>query len=157
MRYGSIMRLVSFAVTIVVFMFWSSAIGCGQTIESRLNQPVEVFNSESRTTEEQLLDFARAFKLPVGLELMAGDEGLAAPIHAKDGSALNVLKMIIEQRPGYDFDIADGVINVYSTKLVGDAKNFLNLRLPKFQIENQNLIGGTAIRTAHSIIEAYHL
>lgn len=141
MSHGSIMKIARDVVTLMIFLLWVSSYVVGQSLDSKLSQPVEAFDSESSTIEGQLLDFARHFKIPIGLELLVANEEPTTPIHIKGGTIANVLRMIIAKKPEYDFDIGDGVINLYSTRFVGDARNFLNLRLPKFQIKNQNLIG----------------
>ena len=110
----------------------------GQTVASRLAGD---FNSQSTTLRGQLVDFARRYGIPMGLELVAGNDKPLKPVHIKNETALNVLRKIVQQQPGYDFDLSDGVVNVFSIRLVNDHKNFLNLRLRKYQIGDQNLFG----------------
>jgi hypothetical protein len=112
-----------------------------QTVEARLSQRVESFDSESSTTEGQLLDLARRFQIPIGLELIASAGNTVKAVHLANSTVLEALRTILKQSTAYDFDVTDGVVNIFLSSLVGDAKNFLNLRLSKFEIKNLNLIG----------------
>ena len=114
----------------------------GQTIEAKLEEAGE-FHSQKTTLRGQLVDFARRYRIPMGLELVQGNGSPLKPLHVKSDTALNVLRKILQQRPNYDFALSDGVVNVYSIRLVNDHKNFLNLRLPEYRIQDQNLFGAT--------------
>ncbi|HWN10999.1 MAG TPA: hypothetical protein VNO50_17305 [Pyrinomonadaceae bacterium] len=112
----------------------------GQSVAAKLQETRE-FNSQSTTLRGQLIDFAQSYGIPMGLELVAGNERPVKPIRAQNDTAINVLRKIIQHQPGYDFDSSDGVVNVYSINLVNDYKNFLNLRLRRYEITDQNLFG----------------
>jgi hypothetical protein len=105
---------------------------------SRLDQTGD-FDSKSTTLRGQLVDFAQTYGIPMGIELAVGNDRALKPIHVKSDTALAVLRRILQQQPGYDFDLTDGVANVYSTRLVNDYKNFLNLRVSKYRINEENL------------------
>jgi hypothetical protein len=112
--------------------------GSGQTIASKLEQTGE-FDSKSTTLRGQLVDFAQRYGIPMGIELGEGSDKSIRPIHIESDTAAEVLRRIVRQGPGYDFDLGDGVVNVYSVRLVNDYKNFLNLRVRSYDIKEEDL------------------
>lgn len=114
----------------------------GQTLESKLAKTVEAFDSESTTTEEQLVEFARRFQIPMGIELLysASKKGVP-PIRARNSTLQNVLRQIVHQQSGHDYRLSDGVVHVFPMSLTDDSLNFLNLRIPKYKIERESLNG----------------
>jgi hypothetical protein len=114
---------------------------CGQSIVTRLNELV-TFESKSSTTEGQLLEFARRFQIPMGVELAMTDHKMSQPhVRVSNEPAINVLKQIVEHDGTIAFDVRDEVVDVYSTKYLGDLRNFLNIRLPGYDIKNESLSG----------------
>ena len=120
----------------------SSSSARAQGLETKLAQRVKAFDSESSTSLAQLIDFARQFGVPMGIEWRDEAEGRATPpIHARNTTAQNVLRQILRTEPDKRYRITGGVIHVFTLPILNDGRNFLNLRISKFQVENQNLFG----------------
>ncbi len=113
-----------------------------QGLQSKLAQRVSAFDSESSTTVGQLIDFAQRFQIPMGIEwLEKAEEGVAPPIHARNTTAQHILQQIVQQKSGNGFALRDGVVHVFSSSIINDERNFLNLRVPHFQVKNDTLFG----------------
>jgi hypothetical protein len=78
----------------------------------------------------------------MGIELVnESAESVAPPIHARNTTAQRIIQQIVHERPGTDFTLSGGVVHVFQTSIVTDARNFLNLQIPHFQVANENLFG----------------
>lgn len=141
-------------IAVFVFALCAHSHVAAQTVATRLDQSKE-FNTQSTTLRGQLVDLAKTYEIPMGLELLAGNDNPLKPLHIKNETALGVLGKILQAQPGYEFDLSDGVVNVYSTRLFNDDRNFLNLIVRSYRINDLTLFGawhylGLAIkRTLH--------
>ena len=127
----SLVVLVSFAPLAVA-----------QSLESRLAGKVDIFDSERASTIEQLADFGQLFQIPMGIEwLHTTGEKPVRPIHVRDATVQDVLREILKQAPSYQLRISEGVVEIFPASLINDRLDFLNLRLPRFRVKNENLFG----------------
>jgi hypothetical protein len=107
-----------------------------------LAQRVKAFDSERSSTVGQLVDVAQRFQIPMGIELAnESQESVAPPIHARNTTAQRIIQQIVQERPGTSFTVSGGVVHVFATSIVTDRRNFLNLRVSRFQVENESLFG----------------
>jgi len=134
------------------FVLPSSSV-TGQRLQSKLNQRVKAFDSESPSTVGQLIDFAQRFGIPLGIEWLDDSrESVAPPIHVRNTTAKRILQQIVQENAGNGFILSGGVVHVFSPRIVGDDRNFLNLRVPHFQVNNESLFGADFLLRV-SIIE----
>jgi hypothetical protein len=132
---------LSLFLFVMLFGLLSSSVS-GQRLQSKLDQRVKAFDSESASTVDQLIEFAQRFEIPLGIEWMDNSNAKAAPpIHARNSTAKRILEQIVHENSGNDFILTAGVVHVYSPKIIGDDRNFLNLRVPHFQVTNESLLG----------------
>jgi hypothetical protein len=132
---------VALPLFVALFLISSSSVN-GQGLQSELAQRVKAFDSESSSTVGQLVDFAQRFQIPMGIELAnESEESVAPPIHARNTTAQRIIQQIVHERPGTGFTLSGGVLHVFATSLVTDRRNFLNLRVSRFQVENESLFG----------------
>jgi hypothetical protein len=135
-------RAIIRLLVLIIMITCASPLVIGQTLEAKLTQNVTAFDSESSSTIDQLIAFARQFQIPMGIEwLQTTKEKPARPIHVNNASAQYVLHAILQQQPGYQYTKSDGIIHVFASSLIGDRRNFLELRVPKFKVEAENLFG----------------
>ncbi len=114
----------------------------GQGIQLNLDQQVQAFDTESPTTIGQLIDFAQRFGIPMGIEWV--DQASAKPplrIHARNTTARLILQGIVQENPDYSVNLTGEVVHVFSSAVISDARNFLNLAIPNFQVKHENLYG----------------
>jgi len=113
-----------------------------QELETKLARRVTAFDSESSSTLGQLTDFARKFQIPMGIEWQDKSEGgLTPPIHARNTTAQHILGQILQAEPGNRYRVREGIVHVFALPILNDSRNFLNLRIPTFQVENESLFG----------------
>jgi len=62
-------------------------------------------------------------------------------VHARNTTAQRILQQIVQEKPGTTFRLSGGVVHVFTSSRVSDGQNFLNLRIPHFQVENESLLG----------------
>lgn len=125
---------------LMLMVSWSSA--RAQSIESKLAQKVKTYDSESPSTLGQLIDFARNFQVPMGIEWVdKSEERAAAPVHARNTTTQRILQQIVREKPGTTFTLSGGIVHVFASSGISEVQNFLNLRIPHFQVENENLFG----------------
>lgn len=128
-----------FAMTLVLCA--SPLVFC-QTLDFKLTQKVEAFDSESSSTIQQLVDLAQKFQIPIGVEwLHTQNEKPARPIHVRNALVRDVLRKILRQQPGYQFMVRDGIVHIFASGLINDRRNFLNLVVPIFKAKEESLIG----------------
>jgi hypothetical protein len=115
-----------------------------QSQGSRLDLKVEVFDSDQSSSLDQLIELGKRFHIPMGIEWSyKANEKVAAPIHLVDVAVSEIVKQILKQQPGYDFEERWGIVHIYDRSLLIDKANFLNLRLPEFRVTDENLFGVT--------------
>ncbi len=133
------------SVTLLVFLMSSLLPSCpvpAQGLQSKLIQKVNAFDSDSLSTVGQLIDFAQHFQIPMGIEWIDNsNERAPESVHARNTTAQRILQQIVQEKPGTTFRLSGGVVHVFTSSRVSDGQNFLNLRIPHFQVENESLLG----------------
>ena len=112
-----------------------------QGLHSKLAQHVSRFNSENSSTAGQLIEFGQQFHIPMGIEWVeSAGKSSAKPVHARNTTARTVLEQIVKQRQELGFSGSDGVVHVFDRSFICDSRNFLNLHIPHFRVENESLL-----------------
>ncbi len=112
----------------------------GQRIQSKLDQQIDSFDSEAQSGEEQLIEIAQRFQIPIGIEWSdTRAKKSAPPVHLREITIREAIRHII-QSSGHEFEMKDGIIHIFSSSFVSDGRNFLNLRISEFSLSNANLI-----------------
>jgi hypothetical protein len=141
MYFSAGAKIIRLAFLMTLVLCSSPFVFC-QTLESKLNQKVEAFDSESSSTIKQLIELAQQFQIPMGVEwLLTTDEKSVRPVHVRKALLRDVLKVIVQQQPGYQFTLRDGIVHVFATSLINDRRDFLNLVVPSFSVDNESLVG----------------
>jgi len=113
-----------------------------QSLHSKLAQHVSRFDSENSSTAGQLIEFAQQFQIPMGIGWVErAGESSAKPVHARNTTAQAVLEQIVKQRQGMGFSGSDGMVHIFDQSFISDSRNFLNLHIPNFRVENESLFG----------------
>lgn len=116
-----------------------------QTGDSQvLYQQIDVFDSEAQSAEEQLIELAQRLNIPIGIEWSdAHTKKAAPPVHLRKTTVREAIRHILQHHHNHEFEIKDGVIHIFSHSFVNDGRNFLNLRIPEFNLSNANLISAS--------------
>jgi hypothetical protein len=112
--------------------------------QSKLDLKVEVFDCGQSSSLDQLIELGKKVHIPMGIEWSyKANEKVAAPIHLRDVTVGKIVKQVLKQQPGYDFEERWGIVHIYDRAVLSDKANFLNLRFPEFRVTDENLFGVT--------------
>jgi hypothetical protein len=140
---------VALPLFVALFVVLPSSVKC-QGLQSELAQRVKAFDSESSSTVGQLVDVAQRFQIPMGIELAnESQESVAPPIHARNTMPQRIIQQIVQERPGTSFTVSGGVVHVFAASIVTERRNFLNLRVSRFQVENESVRGRMVAPSKH--------
>jgi hypothetical protein len=119
-----------------------------QTLEAKLSQRADFVPTED-TSKGQLIQIAQHYKLPMGIEWVPTKNEAPRQSPAARSTVLEMIRFILQQQPGYVFQIRQGVANISSKVLTRHSANFLNLRLPEYSVDRANVFGAEwSLRTA---------
>jgi hypothetical protein len=115
----------------------------GQTLD-KLAQ-MNDFVPSARTTEARLIELARHYKMPMGIEWMSdGNEAARPSPLIAQPTVREMLNSILRDAPGYRIEVKDGVLSIGKAPWSEDPRNFLNLQLIEYRIEKGNVIHAEA-------------
>jgi hypothetical protein len=57
----------------------------------------------------------------------------------------DLIDSILTGIPAYGFTIDDGILHIYQPSLERDPKNFLNIRIPQFEVKDESLLGAQSL------------
>ncbi len=136
-----IIRIAAIAIGICICIMEFAGI-CDSYAESDVaSQIVEKFSTDAMRFDEQLIELARANKVPINLELKYEPNEKAMPKLTREKITIGeIITDIVKERVGYSWQSGKKWINVYYSPLSQDAKNFLNIKVPHFSITNGDIL-----------------
>jgi hypothetical protein len=115
------------------------------SIESKLAQKAS-FMPHSSSALEQLIEVARHYKIPMGIEWVEPPSGEGQVLALEQSATVrDLISAILSRQSTYRIEIEDGVLNISDSVAAADPRNLLNLRIPEFFVENRNLHQGQAL------------
>jgi hypothetical protein len=150
--YYSGKRSVQKLTVLMLVLLWLSASAVGQTrgpdrpsIESLLSQETS-FVPKSTSTLERLTEVARHSQVPMGIEWVGQlDTRVPKPLYSSRRTVRSLIEAILQQVPGYRARVQNGVLTIARTATSDTPKNFLNVRIPEFQVDRANLYDANAL------------
>lgn len=116
----------------------------GQQLEMRLSQKA-TFIPQGKSVVERLVELARHYRVPMGIEWVEPTPPADAPLPAEfEGTVSDLINAVLRDAPNYQARAYGGVVHVAQLTAVANPNNFLNLRLPRYGIENENLFRAEA-------------
>jgi hypothetical protein len=113
----------------------------GQTLKEKLDQKA-TFIPRSVSPIEQLIEIAHKFEIPMAIEWLTDQDAPAKPsFDSRPRSVGQHIQRIIEGRRA---NIEGGVLHVFSPAEFSSLLNFLNLRIPNYEVKNESLLGADA-------------
>jgi hypothetical protein len=112
-----------------------------ENLEAKLTQQANYIPAAG-TTLTELLDVAQHYGIPMGIEWVYQPtmEELR-PIVPNKATVEDLIKSILQQSLGYQMETAKGVLHIYQPFLYTDPKNFLNIRVPTFEVKDATVFG----------------
>jgi len=96
---------------------------------------------ESKEPREQLIEVAKRFKIPMGIEWVEQSAIISKPLSLEtDATVQHLISAILQQIPEYQQTIENGVLHVSQAAFASEAQNQLNLRISRFSVTDRNLL-----------------
>ncbi|QYO66286.1 hypothetical protein [Leptolyngbya sp. 7M] len=119
-------HLANSVILAVISVIFTLNIFCQENTENLLKQRVTLQASQA-TFVYALGTLAQRYKLPLGLEKSSRHmDDAKINIDIREKPLIEALNLLFEQEPAYNWEINDGVLNVFPT---GDKSEFLSLFL----------------------------
>jgi hypothetical protein len=121
-------------------------------LEEKLHLRVQSYTISAANLLEALAKVSDDFELRMGIEWDISSLR-CTPVSAKyeDTTQLKIIEDLMSTEPLYQFTAANGIIHVSNKAIVGDPRNFLNLRIPDFQVSSEYV--GHARNRLYKIVE----
>jgi hypothetical protein len=96
---------------------------------------------------------ASKFNLPIGIEWARSPETLRKVNRSWENTSVQqILTSIVDSQPGYRLDVDNGLVHVYLNKMSPEKKDFLNLKVDRFELRHEVLETGS--RKLHEVIKS---
>lgn len=131
-----------FGAALILVVTMNTAVG--QTLDPKLLQVAD-FVPTANSTESRLIELAQHYKLPAGIEWIfdGTDAPPPSPLIAQH-TVKDMLTSIMRDAPSYVAEVKDGVLSIRNAHWSEDQRDFLNLRLTEYNIDNGNVIDAQA-------------
>lgn len=123
----------------------ASSLAAGQSLQSKLAQKTD-FVPNAASTKERLIEVARHFEIPMGIEWVNRTNYPAphSPL-ANQPTVRELIRSILKDAPSYKLEVKAGVINIFDQSVKHDPRNFLNIRIPEYHVDKENIFGAQAL------------
>jgi hypothetical protein len=130
---------------ILCLVLVASGVLHAQDLSSKLSQTAD-FIPTTGLPKDQLIELARHYKLPMGIEWIYLPDQLPRKLSINTQQTVaKIINTIIQQTPGYTLEIKNGVINISNNSFAASPHNFLNLRIPEYRASNLNVFGAESL------------
>ena len=130
---------------LILLLVVGRTLAAGQSLESKLSQKTD-FVPSAASTKELLIQVAQHYEIPMGIEWVNLTNGPAphSPL-AKQPTVRDLIRSILRDAPGYKLEIKEGVINIFDQSVKRNPRNFLNIRIPEYHVDKENIFGAQAL------------
>ncbi len=130
------------SIALLTILFTLSVSVAAQTVRERLQQPT-VYRPRATEPDEQLLEVAQHFKIPIAIEWLDQKPvtGQFAELKFEKGSVLDLVNAIIARAPHENLIVEDRILRVFAPSAFTNKLNFLNLRLKSFCVADETVLG----------------
>lgn len=122
-------------------------LGYGQSLDKELQRKV-VYVPSGSSPLEQLIDVAKSFKIPMGIEWTGNAKKPDGKLTTEsNGTVRELISSILGQNSNYGLKIEDGVLHISRPIEAQDPKNFLNFKISDYSVQKANTYAaGAALR-----------
>ena len=111
-----------------------------QTVREKLNQTTD-YQLRATAPFEQLLEVARHFKIPVGIEWLDQPAENVPQLDFKKGTVLELIRSIVSRAPEQQLVVEERLVRVFAPSAFHNKMNFLNLRLKRYCVVDECVLG----------------
>lgn len=113
-----------------------------QDLEAKLAQRAD-FTPAAGSVQEQLIQVAQHYKIPMGIEwVLQTEKEPSKPIAGS--TVMTLLSSILQSAPNYSITVRNGVVNVSDSRYTTDSRNFLNLTIGEMNLNKANVFDAEA-------------
>lgn len=118
----------------------------GQSLEAKLSRQADLVPKKA-TAFEQLIEVARYYKIPMGIEWVDQPvPAISASEMSEAKTVQNLITTILSPYPSYRVKAGDeGVLHISDPAFVNDTRNFLNIRIPEFKVDEANVLDAESV------------
>lgn len=111
-----------------------------QTLESKLSQKA-LFIPKSKSALERLIEVARNYRIPMGLEWLEQSDGDddSPFLNESYETVRQLIHAILAHSPAYQVRTEEGILYIAQPFVAASHKNFLNLRISRYEVKDVNL------------------
>ncbi len=130
-----------FLVMLLVQPTWAQnptfSAGGSEGLQPKLQTHERDYRLSANSFLEALTVVAGQFEIPMGIQWIRNERTLAK-VNAswKDATVYDIIRSIAESQPGYKVNLSHGVLHVFPEGLLADQRNFLNLRIKNYEVED---------------------
>jgi len=130
-------RIVSLLAVLSFLSLGTAAAPPPEDFRTKLSKRVADYNLGPLTFAGALIRVSNDFQIPMGIAWVYSDATTAKSRFAwKDITVREIIKAIIKTQPGYEIEVANGILHVFAPRLIPDGQNFLKLRIDSFNVKN---------------------
>jgi hypothetical protein len=109
-----------------------------EALDAKLQTRVVDYKLSSDSFLEALTTVSSEFQIPMGIQWVR-NKRTQAPVNLtfKDATLIEIIRLIARTQPGYTARVSRGVVHVFPESLMADRRNFLNLRVGKFEVRGE--------------------
>jgi hypothetical protein len=129
-------------VALLMVCFTLSFPVAAQTVRQKLARPAD-YRPRATNPDEQLIEVARHFKIPMAIEWLDETPAGAKPPELKfeKGTVLDLIKAIVARAPHQKLTIEDRLVRIFPPSVLKHRLNFLNFRVTRYCVKNESVLG----------------
>jgi len=133
--------IYSFAAVVTIGLCCRCSV-TAHTLQEKLHQLTE-YQPPATSPEEQLVNVARHFQIPIGIEWVERDTKAdpPAPLNFTKGSVLELLTAIVDRGPKQALIVEDRIVCVFAPAEFHNPLNFLNFDIERYCVTSEPLLG----------------
>jgi len=87
---------------------------------------------------DALLKVASEYKIPMGMAWVRTTAAMrGVKLSKKDATVEEIIQALVKTQPEYTMTTKNGLVHIFAPGLVPDRENFLRLKVPEFEVQNQ--------------------
>jgi len=132
-------KKIVFALFVLGLAFWPRASAFGANTSGRLDETVQDYRVSESNFARALMLIASQYDIYMGIEWIEPVGDQPVDISGKSATVRQIIESIVKSRPGYIIRVINGRVHISYQGAELDRKNFLNLRLPSFKIQQKHI------------------
>lgn len=126
---------------IVVLALWcgsAHAMQQNEELRTKLASRVSEYTLSEPSFVHALAKVSADFKVRMGIELVLNPRApRKVEFSIRETTVRGVIDSLVGSEGGHDWRVEGGIVHVFPVEVVGDKRNFLNLKIPSFEMRDE--------------------